>query len=137
MDTSKKTILHVDDELLWRQFVRELLGRRHEIISCRDLMMALVTVQRGAVDLALVDHLIPGSGPFTHGLDFCLHLRKTFPNLPVIIYTGAWRGVSGVDRKELQNKLDVTVVFKDARDHVLDDLQGKIESELACSVAHA
>ena len=129
--TRKKTVLHVDDAPLWREYVKKLLGDEYEVMSCGDCQSALAKIRRGGVDLVILDHLLPGKGPFDLGFDFCVHLKKMHPELPVIIYTGAWWGVERTDRDSLQRRTGAAVVFKDVRHPELDDLHARVNAHLA------
>lgn len=128
---AKKTILHVEDARLWREYVMKLLGSSYEVVSCPDCIFALNWLHNKSPDLVILDHLLPGSGPFSQGMDFCSHLKKTFPAIPVIIYTGAWFGVDTVDRQQLGQKSGAVVVFKDVRDPELDHLRARVDELLS------
>jgi CheY-like chemotaxis protein len=131
MNEPRKTVLHVDDKVLWREYVKNLLSDQYHVVSCGDCQSAFGKIQQGGVDMVILDHFLPGSGPFTLGLDFCAHLRKVHPRLPVIVYTGAWQGVEEVNRKDLQSKCDAIIVFKDGRDAALDNLRAMVDEHFS------
>lgn len=58
-----------------------------------------------------------------------MHLRKRYPGLPIIFWTGAAEAVE-IDRKALEDKTEATVVFKDVRDQQLDDLLARVQDTL-------
>jgi CheY-like chemotaxis protein len=134
---SKKTVLHVDDVAMWRDYVKSLLGNEYDVMSCTDCHTALARVQSGGVDLIILDHLVPGSGPLSLGMELGAHLRRTHPELPVIVYTGAWRGSDGAEREDLEKKSKATVVFKHGRDPERDNLREQVHKQLTESEHHA
>jgi CheY-like chemotaxis protein len=131
MNDTRKTILHVDDSRLWREYVKHLLGGEYEVMSCADCRSALALIREEEIALVILDHLVPGSGPLSLGADMSRHLRKIWPELPVILYTGAWRGTNHAGREDLQTKTGVVVVFKDGRDPKLDHLSTRVNERLA------
>jgi CheY-like chemotaxis protein len=132
MTADKKTVLIADDESRWRTYASSLLSRSGEynIETVNDCDSALKRVEQGGIDLLVLDNLMPGEEPLDTGFDVCVHLRKQRPDLPIIFYTDAWKGVES-DRAELEKKTDATVVFKVARDPKMDDLLARAKSLLA------
>jgi CheY-like chemotaxis protein len=122
---TKKTILHADDALRWRTYVKTMLGADYKVVSCQDCATALQAVKQGGIDLVIVDQLMPGFEPLGTGLDVCLHLRELFPKLPVILYSGAWFDQEP-NRAKLEQESKATVVFKEVHDAQLDDLRGRV-----------
>ena len=128
---AKKTVLHVDDVAMWRDYVKSLLGNDYEVMSCTDCHTALSKVQSGGIDLVIIDHLVPGTGPLSLGMELGAHLRRTHPDLPVIVYTGAWRESDGTDREDLERETRATVVFKHGRDPDRDNLRQQVRKQFA------
>jgi len=116
---------------VWRDYVSNLLGKDYEVLSCTDSNKALAKVKQGGIDMVILDHLMPGAGPLSLGMDLGAHLRRILPELPVIIYTGAWRDCNGADRKELQRKTNAVIVFKHGRDPHLDNLRKQVHTLLS------
>ena len=54
---------------------------------------------------------MPGPDEIDTGFELCQHIRRATPDLPVVIFTGAWEGVD-VDRAELEAKFGARIVFK-------------------------
>jgi CheY-like chemotaxis protein len=129
MADARKKILHADDVARWRQYVKSLLAEEYDVVSCQDCETVVASLRQGGFDLVILDVLMPGAEPLGSGFDVCLHLRKTYPTLPVIVFTGAWAGVD-VNREELMAKTRCPVVFKEALDPELDDLPARVR-ELA------
>jgi CheY-like chemotaxis protein len=130
MTTSRKKILIADDERRWREYASNLLGASYDVETVTNCEAAVARVEGGGVDLVVLDHLMPGEEPFGTGFDVCVHLRKEHPELPVILYTGAWEDVDA-DREALEHKSGAVVVFKEVRDRVRDDLAARIQALLA------
>jgi len=132
MTAGVKTVLIADDESEWRTRASFLLSRSGEysIETVADCESVLERVERGGIDLLVLDHLMPGEEPFATGFDVCVHLKKQWPELPIIFYTSAWQGVE-VDRAELEKQTGATVVLKIVRDSELDDLAARAKALLS------
>jgi CheY-like chemotaxis protein len=129
MTTARKKVLIADDERRWREYASNLLGAEYDVETVKDCESAVARVEQGGVDLLVLDHLMPGEEPFGTGFDVCVHLRKQHPELPIILYTGAWDGVDA-DREALERKADAVVVFKEVRDRQRDDLAARVRELL-------
>ena len=76
-------ILVVDDEPAIRTLVGRVLERHgHQVILCQGSGEALAADP--PIDLLLVDHMLPGMT----GLEIAEHLRRRWPNLPVVLMSG-------------------------------------------------
>ena len=88
MSTDKKniTILIVDDEEENRRILSEILGDLgYRVIDRPDGMSALSAVKEEAgVDLVVTDYRMPDM----NGLELITTLRRTLPEVPVIMITG-------------------------------------------------
>jgi CheY-like chemotaxis protein len=120
-----KTILHADDAPRWREYVRQLLGNHYRVESVGNGEQALAAVENTNYDLVILDHLMPGSEPLDTGLELCRHLRAQRPQLPVLLFTGAWEDVEA-DRDALERAWQATIVFKDIRDPRKDNLADRV-----------
>ncbi|HKR01983.1 MAG TPA: response regulator [Pyrinomonadaceae bacterium] len=79
-----KTILVVDDDLELHSLVGFALEREgYEVLSARDAFEGLAVIEKGKVDLALVDIMMPKMD----GLEMLSRLRAHNKNLRVIIMT--------------------------------------------------
>lgn len=88
-------ILVVDDDARNRELMRAWLGPAHEVVEAADGPAALAAVQRGGIDLVLLDVVMPGMS----GLETCRAIRSTHPNdleLPILF-------VSSLSRQENRN----------------------------------
>jgi CheY-like chemotaxis protein len=129
--TPQKTILVADDERRWREHATDLLADLYKVECVNDCESVLARMGRGGIDLVVLDHLMPGTEPLSTGIDVCLHLKERHPDLPIVLYTGAWEGVNyPVDRAQLQVKTKASVVFKDGTDQKLDDLRARVDELL-------
>lgn len=78
------TILIVDDEPnLPHQLARFLSKHGYEVLSAADGHTGLRELQKNTVDLLLLDVRLPGMS----GLDLLKEIRKTDPDLPVVMLT--------------------------------------------------
>ncbi|MGX7896088.1 PAS domain-containing protein [Tsuneonella sp. HG222] len=115
-------ILLVDDELLIRMSTAEMLtDLGYRVIEASSAEDALRHVNEGkAFDILVTDHLMPGIS----GVELASELRKTRPQLPVLIVSG-YADIEGVDANiprlvkpfrlsELATKLDELLVGADA-----------------------
>jgi CheY-like chemotaxis protein len=130
MSPSRKKVLIADDERRWREYARNLLAADYDVEMVTDCETTVARVEQGGVDLLVLDHLMPGEEPFGTGYDVCVHLRKQHPDLPIILFTGAWEGVDA-GWEELERKADAVVVFKEVRDRERDDLAARVHALLA------
>jgi CheY-like chemotaxis protein len=130
MSPSRKKVLIADDERRWREYAGNLLATDYDVETVTDCETTVARVEQGGVDLLVLDHLMPGEEPFGTGYDVCVHLRKQHPDLPIILFTGAWEGVDA-GREELERKADAVVVFKEVRDRERDDLAARVHALLA------
>jgi CheY-like chemotaxis protein len=130
MNTARKKVLVADDERRWREYAGNLLGTDYDVETVKDCESAVARVEQGGVDLVVLDHLMPGEEPFGTGFDVCVHLRRQHPDLPIILFTGAWEDVDA-DRAALERKSGAVVVFKEVRDREHDDLAARVKAMLA------
>jgi CheY-like chemotaxis protein len=78
-------ILVVDDNIMVRESYTELLRHRgYEVVQAGDGEQALDVLRDGAVDLAIVDVMMPVMG----GLEFRQRLQDVAPEVVTILVTG-------------------------------------------------
>ncbi len=78
-------ILVVDDNILVRESYTELLSRRgYDVVQAGDGEQALDVLRDEAVDLAIVDVMMPIMG----GLELRQRLREMEPGVATILVTG-------------------------------------------------
>jgi DNA-binding NtrC family response regulator len=82
-DSDKATILVVDDERGVRQSFNMILKDDYLVLLASTGKEALAMVEQNAVDLVLLDILLPDS----NGLDLLQQLKETDPNIEVIMVT--------------------------------------------------
>ena len=79
-------ILVIDDEPGLREYVRAVLEREgHEVEEARDGNEGLAACDRAAVDLALVDLIMPRKD----GVRTIEEIRKRHPRTTIVVITGA------------------------------------------------
>mgnify|MGYP001281207245 CR=1 FL=1 len=87
-----KTILLVDDEDLLREGLREILELRSfnvlEAANGADALEQFALADK--IDLVISDVVMPEMD----GVDFIDHLRKSFPDVPILTMSGGSRVVS-------------------------------------------
>ena len=104
-----KKVLHVDDVQRFRTLVQMELELDYEVVSLDDCDRALEMVSQESPDLVILDHLMPSDNDDT-GFDICQKLRKAYPKLPIVIFTGAWEDNSSPE--EASEIWGARVVFK-------------------------
>lgn len=78
-----KKLLLADDDLHIRTLLRHFLTKEgYSVIECRDGREALDKLGEEAVDLAIVDVMMPN----VDGLELCSHIREHY-DIPVILLT--------------------------------------------------
>lgn len=78
-------ILVVDDNAMVRESYTELLRHRgYEVVQAGDGEQALDLLRAGAIDLAIVDVMMPVMG----GLEFRQRLQDVAPKVATILVTG-------------------------------------------------
>lgn len=88
------TVLIVDDEDKVRSYLARLLQKRGcEVHAAADGAEALAMLDRQAVDIVLLDVLIPGAS----GMDVLREIKRLQPEAEVIMLTGKASGASGVE----------------------------------------
>jgi len=78
-------ILVVDDEAIVRKTIQCWLEREgFEVVSTQDGREALAAVGASAIDLVIIDMVMPGLG----GLEVIGALRQRMPSVPIIAMSG-------------------------------------------------
>lgn len=96
------TILIVDDELLIREMLCDLLSEQHTCHMAATAAEALTLMQEGNYDVVLSDV----SMPELSGIDLLGIIRAHYPTTPMILITGAvpgqeWRSYSSRGRSTI------------------------------------
>jgi CheY-like chemotaxis protein len=82
------TVLIVDDEESIRDVAAAILEKQgHQTVRAADAEEAMAAIEKGGIDVALVDVVLPGRG----GLDLLMQIRSDHPALPVIVMSGKVR----------------------------------------------
>lgn len=90
MTQKSATILLVEDEELLRAGVQEMLELQgYRVISAPDGRQALACLESTDFDLIITDLVMPKMD----GVDFVQQLRKTRPDVPVIVVSGSTRNI--------------------------------------------
>lgn len=83
---SSSTILLVEDELLLREGVQEVLEvHGYTVIGAGDGLEALEWLEQVSVSLIISDLVMPNM----NGVDFVRQVRLQFPELPIIVASGS------------------------------------------------
>ncbi len=80
-----KHVLFIEDDKLFRDWIAETLQGEVTLESVGTLAEGLARLSNGAFDCALLDLNLPDS----QGEGTYQRLRSTFPNLPIVILSGA------------------------------------------------
>ena len=97
--------------------MRDTLSPTYEVVSVATCDSVLPRLERGGVDLVLLDLLMPGTSPIDSGYEVMQAVRTKYPDMPVCMFTGATTG-SEISCDELSEKWGVSIVFKDHPDAV-------------------
>ena len=80
-------VLHVDDDEAFAKTASKLLERvedRFEVVTRHDAEAGLAYLESNDVDCVVSDHDMPGRD----GIEFLTAVRRRFPELPFVLYTG-------------------------------------------------
>jgi len=111
MAETKKVILHADDEIGWREYVRAALGDCYQIESGKDFDATIARLAQGGVDLLLLDNLMPGTSPLDDAASVCAFVKKRYPSLPVLVLTSSTID-SPTEIQEMERMIGAPVLFK-------------------------
>lgn len=90
MPHNQTTILLVDDEELLRAGMQEMLELQgFKVITAPNGEQALSCLAQERIDLVITDLVMPKMD----GIDFVQQLRKTWPDVPVIVVSGSTRNI--------------------------------------------
>ena len=103
-----KKILHADDVERFRNLVEGAL-QDFEVISTDNCDQVVVLAHEHQPDLVILDHLMPSEEGNT-GFEVCQKLREERPELPIVVFTGAWEDVGSPE--EVERVWQTKVVFK-------------------------
>jgi DNA-binding response OmpR family regulator len=85
MPITKTTIVIADDDVLVRNAYKALLERQgHEVLVAGDGNRALALLETHAVDIVLLDILMPDK----EGIETLLEIKRSFPETVVYVMTG-------------------------------------------------
>lgn len=129
MAIKNKTILHADDVPRWRDYVSALLSDAYVVESVEDFDAALARLDRGGIDLLVLDHLMPGTEPTDDSAAVCADLRKSHPDLPIVVFTGALAD-SPTTREEFEKAVGVPVALKENAGTPEDTLRALVDKLL-------
>lgn len=102
-------ILHADDVARFRELVKLEFEPDCEVISLEDCDGVVQTASEQSPDVVILDHLMPSDKDLT-GFDVCQQLRAKNPDLPIVVFTGAWEGEA--TQEEAEKIWGAKVVFK-------------------------
>lgn len=90
MSNNDATILLVDDEELLRAGVQEMLELQgFMVVTAANGEQALACLSEKHIDLIITDLVMPKMD----GIDFVQLLRKSWPDIPVIVVSGSTRNI--------------------------------------------
>ena len=125
---AKKCVLHADDVEQWRVFVSDALADACQVESVNSCDDVLPRLAKGGIDLVVLDLLMPGQSPDASGFEVLENIRKDFPSMPVMMFTGATQDTDETS-EGLSEKWKVPVVFKD--DTAIANLSQKVTELLS------
>ncbi len=80
----RQRILVIDDEAVIRLMFKDLLGKDYDLVEAATGEEALQVMTTKPFDLVLADKNLPG----VSGLDVALEIRRTYPNVKLMLMTG-------------------------------------------------
>ena len=114
-------ILLVDDEAQVRRLIKTILaGQGFEVVEAEDGLHAFSTLQelQGELSLIVSDVQMPG----LDGISLCKKVRKGFPHIPVLLYSGDTPEACRVGDRFLEKPLHLDALIGAVRDLVGDAL---------------
>jgi two-component system, response regulator RegA len=98
MNETKKTILVVDDDEIWRnRLERSLSQRGYLVTAAEDIAPALQLAENQKFDLAIIDLKMPGGS----GRDLLIKIVKLQPDIRAVLLTGYGSIANAVDAIKL------------------------------------
>jgi two-component system NtrC family sensor kinase len=92
---SSRTILAVEDNDLMGFTIRMLLeGLGYMVEHVRTARQALDKLEGASFDLLFTDVMMPGE---MNGIELAKTVRKSHPTLPIVLTTGYYNSVEGID----------------------------------------
>jgi len=82
----RKSVLIIDDHLVVRQGLRQLIDREEDLITCGDVgdaLKGLDAINRLNPDIVLVDISLPGM----NGVEFIKNAKANHPTLPIVVFS--------------------------------------------------
>ena len=126
MAEQKRTILHADDEASWRDYVKSLLSDQYQVEFAKDFESTLARLEKGGIDLLILDHLMPGTEPNDDAVAVCAELRQKYPKLPVLVFSGALIDAP-MTREEFERAVGAPVVLKEDAGSNRELLRARVE----------
>lgn len=120
-----KTILHADDVQRWRDLVADSLSDDYRIVSVEDCDGVLPRLRQGGIDLVVLDHLMPSEDADGTGFEVCQQIRKQYPQLPIVVFSGAWDDMK-IDPRELEAKWGARFLHKSSGGESLRRVVGEL-----------
>lgn len=84
------TVLVMDDAPVVRSLLVAMLGEIdaiENVLQAEDVSSALNMIEQHQPDVAILDVKVPGQGPIRNGIDVLRRVKKTRPDISVIILT--------------------------------------------------
>jgi two-component system response regulator AtoC len=95
--TSRKSILLVEDDELFRSAMNDFLSERHNIWPAESAEKALLILEKRIPDVVLLDITLPGM----NGIEALKKIKESWPNLPVVMLTAIDKIASVVEAIKL------------------------------------
>ncbi len=122
----KKILILDDDARICKLLADHLAERGHQCLPAGDAEMALECLRAGPVDLVVADLLMPGKS----GASFVREILSNYPQIPVIVVTGALK-----EAKDAERMLKAGVKFCFAKPFNLDVLVRKAEETMGIAAS--
>lgn len=117
-------ILLVEDDEAIRLMLGELLSREgHKVFLARDGLSAVAFLENTAPELVITDYHMPEM----NGWELALHIRHTFPHLPILLITGVPEDLSRAE--EPGNPFDGVLAKPFPLDTLFSSIHAVLEKE--------
>lgn len=101
-------ILVADDEPLVRQAIKIMLERGgHTVLAAKDGNEALALIQKHAVDLMVLDVIMPGK----EGIETMIEARRMHPGMKIVVISGGGR-TGNFDYLDIAKRLGAAMTLR-------------------------
>lgn len=123
-EAPRAMVLCIDDTATEAEFhlLRSVLERAgYQVLLAGDAQEALAIIRAVHVDMVLTENIVPAQG----GCSLAEEIKRINPNVPVVVYSGAWETPRGASAG---NKFITKLAPIEELLHTLEELLGTAQS---------